>query len=114
MAADKSKRLAWYCWYKIREVLKAQNLKRFKKSGFRTDLDLPLFSDRQRQREDAERVEGDRDFVALGADDGGLEEAVEQVQDDRVVPALVDLPCFPGNLLVKRTSELNWVTRDEL
>ena len=70
-----------------------------------TNLDLSLFSDRQRQREDAERVEGDRDFVALGADDRRLEEAVEQVQDDRVVPALVNLPGLFGHLLVK---EKNW------
>lgn len=55
-------------------------------------LNFPLFLHGEREREVAEWIEGDGDLGALRANDGGLEEAVEQVQYHGVVALLVDIP----------------------
>ena len=62
-------------------------------------LDVALLLDGQRQRQVAERIELHGHLVADGTDECGLEETVEEVDDDRVVAHLVSFPRFPRNHL---------------
>lgn len=58
------------------------------------DLQRPLLLHGQRQRQVAEGIEGHGDFRAHGTDQGGFEEAVEDVHNDGVVSLDVVLPGF--------------------
>jgi len=60
----------------------------------KTDFNLTFFFDRQRKREVTERVELDGNFTALWAHDCRLEQTVEDVDNDRVVPLYVIGPCL--------------------
>lgn len=68
------------------------------------DLHHPVLAKRQRHAEVAEGVKGDRHFAALGANQGGLEQAVEGVNNHGVVPSPVVTPrllCHFLNVEVK-------------
>ena len=67
--------------------------------GDEEHLHHAVLADRKRDAEVAEGVEGDRDLVALGADQRGLEEAVEGVHDHRVVTAEVVPPSLLSHFL---------------
>lgn len=64
----------------------------------------PVFANRQGHAQVAEGVKGDRHFAALGANQGGLEQAVEGVNNHGVVPSPVVTPrllCHFLNVEVK-------------
>ena len=72
------------------------------------DLNASLLLDGQRQREVAERVELDGDFLADRTDESGLKEAVKQVDDDGVVTHLITIPCFLRNDLNTKMIDYTW------
>jgi hypothetical protein len=53
----------------------------------------------------------DTHLIALGADQGGLELAVEEVGDDRVVAQQVVVPGLVGHNLVRASLVLRWGMR---
>ena len=65
------------------------------------ELHLALLLDGEGEGEIAGGVEGDADLGALGAHHRTLEQAVEDVQDHRVVPLLVVGPRLHGHLGVR-------------
>ena len=78
------------------------------------DLNASLLLDGQRQREVAERVELDGDFLADRTDESGLEEAVKQVDDDGVVTHLITIPCFLRNDLNNLSSHCKNISEGEI
>lgn len=62
-------------------------------------LQSPLFLHGKRQGQVAERIKGHRDLGAHGTNQSWLEETVEDVHDDGVVPLDVVLPRFLGHHL---------------
>lgn len=60
--------------------------------GDEEHLHHTVLADRKWNAEIAERVKGDGDLMALGADQRGLEEAMEGVHDHRVVTPQVVTP----------------------